>query len=137
MVSNHQIPHPQLLGMKDAEKALKEELSRNFTGHGQRLKMMSKVILAVLKMCTVNFTQLALVLNPSVKFDSNFKRIQRFMKNYRFCQRSFMHLAWSLYGDEGQWIALSMDRTNWKFGRVNINILTIGISWRCTAIPLV
>ena len=30
-----------------------------------------------------------------------------------------------------------MDRTNWKFGRININILTIGISWRGTAIPLV
>lgn len=123
--------------MKDTEKALKEELSRNFMGHGQRLTMMSKLILAVMKMCTVNFAQLALVLNSSAKVDSNFKRIQRFMKGYRFCQRRFVQFAWSLYGDEGQWIALSMDRTNWKFGRLNINILTIGISWRGTAIPLV
>jgi hypothetical protein len=46
-VSKHQLTHPQLLGMKDTEKALKEELSRNFIGHGQRLKMMSKLILAV------------------------------------------------------------------------------------------
>jgi hypothetical protein len=30
-----------------------------------------------------------------------------------------------------------MDRTNWKFGKANINILTVGISWRGTAIPLV
>lgn len=49
--------------MKDTEKALKEELSRNFIGHGQRLTMMSKLVLAILKMCTVNFAQLALVLN--------------------------------------------------------------------------
>lgn len=137
MVSNQQFPHPQLLGMKDTEKAFKEELSRSFIGHGQRLNMMSKLVLAVLKMCTVNFAQLALVVNPSVKVDSNFKRIQRFVKGYSFCTRCFIQLAWSLYGTQGDWIALSMDRTNWKFGRANINILIIGISWRGTAIPLV
>ena len=136
-MSNHQLSQPQLLGMKDTEKALKEELSQNFNGHGQRLRMMGKLVLAVLKMCTVNFAQLALVINPSVQVDSNFKRIQRFMKGYRFCQRCFVQFAWSLYGTQGDWIALSMDRTNWKFGRANINILTIGISWRGTAIPLV
>lgn len=123
--------------MKDTEKALKEELSRNFIGHGQRLNMMSKLVLAVLKMCTVNFAQLALVVNPLIRVDSNFKRIQRFVKGYRFCTRCFVQFAWSLYGTQGGWIALSMDRTNWKFGRANINILTIGISWRGTAIPLV
>jgi len=123
--------------MKDTEKALKEELSRCFIGQGQRLTMMSKLVLAVLKMCTVNFAQLALVINPCVQVNSNFKRIQRFMKGYRFCQRRFVQFAWTLYGNQGNWIALTMDRTNWKFGRLNINILTIGISWRGTAIPLV
>lgn len=123
--------------MKDTEKALKEELCKHFLGETRRLKMMSKLVLAILKMCTVNFAQLALVINPAVKSQSNFKRIQRFMRFYRFCQKSFVQFAWALYGNEGQWIALSMDRTNWKFGQVNINILTIGISWRGTAIPLV
>lgn len=123
--------------MKDTEKALKEELCKHFIGEVRRLKMMSKLVLSVLKMCTVNFAQLALVLNPSVKDESNFKRIQRFMKQYRFCQKSFVQFAWALYGNTGQWVALSMDRTNWKFGQVNINILTIGISWRGTAIPLI
>ncbi len=123
--------------MKDTEKALKEELSQHFIGQGQRITMMSKLILAVLKMCTVNFAQLSLVINHVVQLSSNFKRIQRFMKQYSFCQSCFVQLAWSHYGTQGQWIALSMDRTNWKFGRVNINILTIGISWRGTAIPLV
>ncbi len=123
--------------MKDTEKALKEELCQIFSGHGQRLSMMSKLILAILKMCTVNYAQLAMVINPKVKVDSNFKRIQRFMKSYRFCQRRYIQFAWAQYGVQGNWVALSMDRTNWKFGKTNINILTIGISWRGTAIPLV
>lgn len=123
--------------MKDTEKALKVELSKHFTGQGQRLVMMSKLILAVLQMCTVNYARLALVINRLVQLGSNFKRIQRFMKQYRFCQRSYVRFAWAHYGNKGHWIALTMDRTNWKFGRVNINILMIGISWRGTAIPLV
>lgn len=123
--------------MKDIEKALKEELSVHFVGHGQRTTMLCKLVLAVLKMSTVNFSRLALVINSAVKTGSNFKRIQRFVKEYSFCGRGFVQFAWALYGNAGDWIALSMDRTNWKFGKANINILTIGISWRGTAIPLV
>ena len=123
--------------MKDIEKALKEELSVHFVGHGQRKTMLCKLVLAVLKMSTVNFSRLALVINSTVKTCSNFKRIQRFVKQYSFSRRSFVQFAWALYGIKGDWIALSMDRTNWKFGKANINILTIGISWRGTAIPLV
>ena len=123
--------------MKDTEKALKEELSQYFIGQSQRITMMSKLVLSLIKMCTVNFAQLSLVLNGSVKVSSNFKRIQRFFRFYTFCQYRFVQFAWSHYGNKGQWIALSIDRTNWKFGLININILTIGISWRGTAIPLV
>lgn len=123
--------------MKDTEKALKAELCKHFNGQGQRLAMMSKLILAVLQMCTVNYSKLSLVLNRLIKVSSNFKRIQRFMKSYRFCQGGFVKFAWSLYGNKGQWVDLTMDRTNWKFGQLNINILAIGISWRGTAIPLV
>ena len=117
----------QLLKMKDIEKALKEELCKHFLGQGQRLTMMSKLILSVIKMSTVNYSKLALVLNPSVKISSNFKRIQRFFKGYSFCQRCYIQFAWALFGNTGNWIALTMDRTNWKFGKANINILTIGI----------
>lgn len=123
--------------MKDIEKALKEELCKHFLGQGQRLTMMSKLIISVIKMCTVNYSKLALVLNPSVKISSNFKRIQRFFKDYSFCQRCYIQFAWALFGNTGDWIALTMDRTNWKFGKAHINILTIGISLHGTAIPLV
>jgi len=70
---------------RDTEKGLKEALSEMFNGHGQRLSMVSKLVLAVLKMCTVNYAQLALVINPKVKIENNFERIQHFMKSYRFC----------------------------------------------------
>ena len=35
----------------------------------------------------------------------------------------------------GKW-HLTMDRTNWKWGKSNINILTLGIAYKGTAIPI-
>lgn len=122
---------------QDTEKNLKEVLNKYFFGQGQRLDMMSKVVLSVFQLCTINFSKLSLALNPKVLTSSNFKRLQRFFKEYRFCRRAYVQFAWARFGDKGQWVALSIDRTNWKFGKVNINILLVGISWRGTCIPLV
>ena len=123
--------------MKDTEKVLKEELSKIFEGHSQRLTMLSKLIIALFKLGTVSYSKLSLAINPKVKKDSNFKRIQRFMKSFSFCQSSYINFAWRLFADADNWVALSVDRTNWKFGKQNINILLIGISYRGTAVPLI
>ena len=123
--------------MKDTEKVLKEELSKLFEGQSQRLLMLSKLIIAILKLGTISYSKLCLAINPSVKKDSNFKRIQRFMKEFNFSRKSYINFVWQLFADSENWIALSIDRTNWKFGKCNINILLIGISYRGTAIPLI
>ena len=123
--------------MKDTEKALKEELSQHFIAQAQRICMLAKLILGVLKMGTVSYSKLSKVLNPNVKRDSNFKRIQRFIKLFNFCKRAYIQLVWRLFSEEGKYIILTMDRTNWKFGQSNINILMLGISYKGTAIPLV
>ena len=77
------------------------------------------------------------LLTTGQKIESNFKRIQRFMKSHPFSRRCYVQFAWSLYGNQGKWAERSMDRSNWKLGKTNINILTIGISWRGTAVPLI
>lgn len=73
--------------MKDTEKFLKEELSKRFGGQSQRLNMLAKLILGMLKLSTISYSKLCLVINPCVKKDSNFKRIQRFVKEYRFVRK--------------------------------------------------
>lgn len=123
--------------MKDTEKVLKDILSKHFAGQGQRLTMLSKLLISIIKMSSVSYAQLSLVLNPFVKRLSNFKRIQRFMKEYQFCRKCYIQFVWKLIVSDKQWVALSIDRTNWKFGKININILLVGISYNGTAIPLI
>lgn len=123
--------------MKNTEKVLKEELSQLFAGQSQRLTMLSKLIIGMLKLSTISYSKLCLVINPSVKKESNFKRIQRFMKSFKFGKTSYINFVWGLFANSEKWVALSIDRTNWKFGKCNINILLIGISYRGTAIPLI
>lgn len=123
--------------MKDTEKVLKEELSKQFEGQSQRLMMLSKLIISIVKLGTISYSKLCLVINPLVKKSSNFKRIQRFMKAFKFTRKSYINFVWQLFTKPENWIALSIDRTNWKFGKHNINILLIGISYRGTAIPLI
>lgn len=123
--------------MKDTEKVLKEELKQYFEGHEQRLTMLSKLVLSIIKMGTISYSILSLVLNPLVQKDSNFKRIQRFVKEFKFCEGIYIEFVWKMFVKPSNWVALSVDRTNWKFGKCNINILMIGISYKGTAIPLI
>ena len=39
------------------------------------------------------------------------------------------------FSDSDSW-CLTLDRTNWKWGKANINILTLGIVYKGTAIPI-
>ena len=83
--------------MKDTEKVLKEELSKIFEGQGQRLTMLSKMIIGILKLSTISYSKLCLAINPTVKKDSNFKRIQRFVKEFSFSQKAYINFAWRLF----------------------------------------
>ena len=108
--------------MKDTEKVLKEELSNHFAGQSQRLTMLAKIVIGMLKLSTISYSKLSLTINPRVKRDSNFKRIQRFVRSYSFCHQCYIQLAWSLFVSPNEWVALSIDRTNWKFGKKNMGV---------------
>lgn len=72
------------------------------------------MLLALIKVRTVNLAELACGFTSSANIDSRYKRIRRFFKEFTI---DFTHLAsWVIYffGLSGQALTLSMDRTNWK-----------------------
>ena len=121
--------------MTPQSKALCETLQAHFPWHLSRIKFLSMFILAVLTLTTVNLKKLANALNGKAKRNSNYRRLQRFFKAFDLDQTQIANLIVSLVPDKGPYI-VSIDRTNWKLGCCNINILMAGIIYRGICIPL-
>ena len=62
-------------------------------------------------------------------------RLQRFFRGFELNSNAIAKLVSSLIPCRSPWI-LTLDRTNWKFGKVNINILVLGIVHKGIAFPL-
>lgn len=120
--------------MKDNEEMLKHEIQMHFAVDARRVELLARLIIALLRVCTVSYAQLALALNAQVKVSSNVKRLQRFFRQFRFAHRAYVQFVWRQFATAQT--MLVMDRTHWKFGRHHINVLMISIAYQGTAIPL-
>lgn len=86
-------------------------------------------------MRTSNLTVIANAMESEAKSESSYKRIQRFLKSFRWRQSGFEKFQLELLGISGQ-MDILIDRTEWKFGRVWINILTVSVYYRGLSIPV-
>ena len=102
-----------------------------------RITFLAHFILALLKVRTVNFAELAVAFSGKAKVASKYKRIQRFFRGFpvEFPAISKLIVRFLPIQDSG-W-TLTLDRTNWKLGRLNINILFLGIAHRGIAFPII
>ena len=100
-----------------------------------RIKLMAYMLHALCVVQTVSLHKLASAMPTSVERDSNLRRIQRFIANYALNLDLVARMIFSLLPVRDG-LVLSMDRTNWKFGEFNINILTLGITYKGVAFPL-
>ena len=121
--------------MKDSKEMLKQEISNHFAVDARRIDLLTRLLVALLQVCTVNYAQLSLALNAKVKVSSNVKRLQRFFKEFRFSHRAYVQLVWRQFANKNT--VLAIDRTHWKFGCHHINVLMVSIAYQGTAIPLV
>jgi len=116
--------------------ALKQALSEHLDWHGARVSFLAHFIIALFRVKTVNLAELATAFNGRVKPESSYKRLQRFLRGFELNFPQLARLVVKLMAlDEGPWY-LTLDRTNWRFGKHEINILMLGIAYRGVAIPL-
>ena len=127
-------------------KPLQHTLKSHFSFDPCRLNFIAAFILALIKVRTVNLTQIGTALNGLVQPASNAKRAKRFFE-YEFTQELIAKFILSFI--DSQKLVLTMDRTNWKFGSVflltrqhlagcsrSINFLVIAIAFGGIAIPV-
>lgn len=101
---------------------------------GQRLEFLAQFILALITVRTVNLTQIALAFCREATTDSSYRRIQRFFSSFEIPHKLLVQLVLSLLPPGPYW--LTMDRTNWQWGRADINILTVAIVHKGAAFPI-
>jgi hypothetical protein len=100
-----------------------------------RIKLISMVVLALCKIKSVNYSNLANAFDSSVNAESSLRRIQRFMAEFDLPMKLISKFIFSILPQKKDLI-LVLDRTNWKFGEKNINILMLGIAHKNIAILL-
>lgn len=103
--------------------------------HLARIRLICLFITALCKVKSVNFTKVSAGFDSRSLASSCMRRIQRFMAEAELPMKIISTLIFNILPIKGKLI-LVMDRTNWKFGESNINILMLGISYRNIAIPL-
>jgi len=100
-----------------------------------RIKFFGLFISALCKVQTVCFEKLACGFDSSVNTESSLRRIQRFIAEYPLDSDLVARFIFALLPHEPPY-RLVLDRTNWKFGTKNINILTLGIVYKGVAFPI-
>lgn len=109
-------------------KMLIKNLSKSFNLHGSRASILLAIILGILKSGTTNLAQVAQHINSSATLLSIYRRIQRFFAEISF---DVQKLAGVIYNQifaqhPDHKHVLVFDRTNWKLGKVHINLLFLG-----------
>ncbi len=99
-----------------------------------RIKFISHFILALNQACSVNFIKLAKMFDSKASTDSSVRRIQRFIADYNLDINLIAII--SLLPTKPPY-QLSMDRTDWKFGSLHINILVLAINYKGLAFPMI
>ena len=101
-----------------------------------RIKLMAMMMHALCVVQTVSLHKLAAAMPSDVGRDSNMRRLQRFLAHYALNLDLIAKMIFSLLPVKTG-LVLSMDRTNWKFGETNINILMLGVTYKGVAFPLI
>jgi hypothetical protein len=100
-----------------------------------RVKLISYFIVALCKVKTINYDKIASAFDCNTQKLSNYRRIQRFMADFELPMQIVSTLIFNMLPFKRD-LVLVMDRTNWKFGSKNINILMLGVCYKNVAFPL-
>jgi hypothetical protein len=85
---------------------------------------------------TVNLSHLAVSFPSRALISSRYRRLQRFFSHHWLDYNAVAGFIMKLYGFTDMDYYLSLDRTNWKWGRININLLVLAVVYRGAAIPV-
>ena len=115
---------------------LRDTLRPHFNLSKTRLATMAIILFGLANGRTVNLSHLASQFPGKALHASNYRRLQHFFKQVQFDEAVVARFIVSLLNIKGPMI-LAVDRTNWKLGKADINILVLAIVTRRFKVPLI
>ena len=100
-----------------------------------RKKFIVLFVLAMIKSRSVQFCEIAQHLNDKVKASSNETRVQDFFREVELSYEQVALLLAVFLPRKGK-VTLCIDRTEWDFGKCQVNILMIVVRCRQITVPL-
>lgn len=101
-----------------------------------RTDLIALFIISILKVGTVNLVKISAGMGTTAQAQSNYRRLQRFIDQVTWCYKTLVPLILKWACIKGS-LTLIIDRTNWKLGKANINILCISVIGDNYCIPLI
>ena len=99
------------------------------------IKLISLFMMALCKARTVCFSKLSTCFDSPAKADSCLRRIQRFFSEHSISQNFVAKFIFQQLPRKEKY-RLAIDRTNWQFGKTNINIFMLAVIHDGVAYPL-
>jgi Transposase DDE domain len=115
--------------------ALAARLSPHVPLGKTRLETLCLLIVGVVSARTVNLSHIASERAGTVLIASTYRRLQRFFQYVALPEDWSASLVVRLLGLSGSW-DLCLDRTNWKIGKRDVNLLVLAITTQRFRVPL-
>lgn len=110
-------------------------LFQNLNWNKARIACLAQILQALICARTVNLAQISSFFKSNAKQESSYRRIRRFFSEFSFDIAVIVPFILTLFCLKGQ-VILIIDRTNWKWGKRDINILLLSVAYRGIGIPL-
>ncbi len=101
-----------------------------------RCETLGWLIASILTAGTVNLTRLAAYIDSSAQIASVHRRLERFFSDVRLNEADVARLVVAALSLAAKPWHLAIDRTNWQFGKTDLNLLVLSVAHGDVCIPL-
>lgn len=121
--------------MQDIQEALFAQMQGYFGCDKRRLKLISHLIIGLLKVTQSSLSKWSKALPGEQQLDTKYKQLQRFARFFRFSPRLYAQVVWGLFGQE-KVVYLTLDRSEWQMRGEWVQVVLVGIAHQGMSIPL-
>ena len=118
--------------INELKRILNDELDWNKA----RLDCFVRMLLALFIVRTVNLSEIAVAFSSHANVSSRYKRLQRFFAKFHFDYTKIARWIFRLFLTLDEKVYITIDRTNWYWGKQKINIFMLGVAYEGISLPL-